>query len=67
MISDRKHLTKYAWLSVAAALLTILLKAGAYFSHRFRRFVGRRHRIDGKSCGGRGGANRFDGGRSATG
>lgn len=31
MISDRKHLTKYAWLSVSAALLTILLKAGAYF------------------------------------
>ncbi|MGD2050259.1 MAG: cation diffusion facilitator family transporter [Chloroflexota bacterium] len=30
MISDRKHLTKYAWLSISAALLTILLKAGAY-------------------------------------
>lgn len=30
MISDRKNLTKYAWLSVSAALLTILLKAGAY-------------------------------------
>lgn len=30
MMSDRKHLTKYAWLSVSAALLTILLKAGAY-------------------------------------
>lgn len=31
MISDRKHLTKYAWLSITAAFLTILLKAGAYF------------------------------------
>ncbi|KPK04117.1 MAG: hypothetical protein AMJ56_18010 [Anaerolineae bacterium SG8_19] len=31
MISDRKFLIKYAWLSVSAALLTILLKAGAYF------------------------------------
>jgi cation diffusion facilitator family transporter len=31
MISDRKFLIKYAWLSVSAALLTIILKAGAYF------------------------------------
>jgi cation diffusion facilitator family transporter len=31
MIRDRKHLTRFAWLSVSAALLTILLKAGAYF------------------------------------
>ena len=31
MINDRKFLIKYAWLSVSAALLTILLKAGAYF------------------------------------
>lgn len=30
MIGNRKNLTKYAWLSIAAALLTILLKAGAY-------------------------------------
>ena len=31
MISDRKQLIKYAWLSVAAAVLTILLKTGSYF------------------------------------
>ncbi|HCB50266.1 MAG TPA: cation-efflux pump, partial [Chloroflexi bacterium] len=30
-MNDRKFLIKYAWLSVSAALLTILLKAGAYF------------------------------------
>ncbi len=28
---ERKRLTKYAWLSIAAALVTIALKAGAYF------------------------------------
>ena len=28
---DRAHLKRYAWLSIAAALLTIGLKAGAYF------------------------------------
>lgn len=31
MIRDRKYLTRFAWLSISAALLTILLKAGAYF------------------------------------
>jgi len=28
---DRAHLKRFAWLSIAAALLTIALKAGAYF------------------------------------
>lgn len=29
-VTDRKRLTKYAWLSVATAIVTIVLKAGSY-------------------------------------
>src|SRR5688572_14682415 len=31
LITNRASLTRFAWLSIAAALLTILLKAAAYF------------------------------------
>ncbi len=31
LISDRSSLTRFAWLSIAAALITIILKAVAYF------------------------------------
>ena len=30
-LTDRSHLTRFAWLSIAAALLTIAFKATAYF------------------------------------
>ena len=31
MMTERAHLTRFAWLSIAAAILTISLKAAAYF------------------------------------